>query len=620
MVSSSQSIVRIEFCTQHPLRPPKPCLPAGLSAADWDTRSSHQGLVGVARLAPGVPFESARSELVGIAAQIASENPDTNENESVLVRPAIDALVGDMRPTLVALLGAVGFVLLIACANVANLMLVRSSARAQEVSLRTALGAGKARLALEGLAESLVLAGAGGVLGLLLARMLLSASVVLLDDVPRAANASIDARVVLFTAALAIVTAVLFGVVPAVARTRAGGGGVARATGQRVSARIRGGFVVAQIGLALMLLIGAGVLVKSFVAMMRADGGLDPAGVATFAVRLPDARYGEEASALFYDNLLSDFASLRDVVSAGAISTLPFSGSGAQSGIAPMGGTRKDEVRTDVNVVTADYFGTMGVTLVSGRVFDVRDRAGAPPVVIVDERFASRMWPGLNAVGQRVQGWGLDGATVVGVVRHVKNYGVAAESRQEMYMPHAQRPFFRMYVVVRMRDDLARVLPSLREIVRRADPDLPVDNVALMSEIVGRTVSTPRMAAFVGAGFAFIATLLAAVGLYGVVAYGVSLRVREIGTRVALGARAGQVLRLVVGQALAVAGVGVLAGLAGAWAVTRLLEGLLFGVAPRDPAAFVGLPLVLLAVAAIAGLLPARRAARISPLEALRGD
>jgi ABC-type antimicrobial peptide transport system permease subunit len=171
-----------------------------------------------------------------------------------------------------------------------------------------------------------------------------------------------------------------------------------------------------------------------------------------------------------------------------------------------------------------------------------------------------------------------------------------------------------------MRDDLARVLPSLREIVRRADPDLPVDNVALMSEIVGRTVSTPRMAAFVGAGFAFIATLLAAVGLYGVVAYGVSLRVREIGTRVALGARAGQVLRLVVGQALAVAGVGVLAGLAGAWAVTRLLEGLLFGVAPRDPAAFVGLPLVLLAVAAIAGLLPARRAARISPLEALRGD
>jgi predicted permease len=280
----------------------------------------------------------------------------------------------------------------------------------------------------------------------------------------------------------------------------------------------------------------------------------------------------------------------------------------------------EEGVRTDVAVVTPRYFEAMGVRLVRGRTFDARDRDGAPNVVVVDERLANRWWPDSDPIGRRISGWGLDGATVVGVVGHVKNYGVTAESRQELFMPHAQRPYFRMRVVVRLRDDMARVLPSLRDIVRRAEPDLPVDEIRTMSDIVAGTISTPRLAAVVGGVFAVLATLLAAVGLYGVVAYAVSLRVREVGTRLALGARPAQVLRLVVRQAMGVAVVGVGLGLVGAWAATRLLAGLLYGVQATDAVSFAVLPLVLLAISAIAGFVPARRAARTSPLEALRAD
>lgn len=596
-------------------------VPAGLAPEDWRSRGSHPGIVAVGRLAPGATVETGREELTAIAAQLETEHPDTNARESVRVGSALDAMVGDLREALRLLLGAVAFVLLIACANVANLTLARASARRRETAVRAVLGASRARLALEVCVESMILALAGGALGVLFAQGLLAGAAGLIEGLPRLDRLAIDGRALVFTGGLALATALVFGLVPAL-RLGADDAGRLRteAVGTRVTrGRLRGAFVVGQVALALVLLVGAGVLVRSFSAMRDAHGGIRADGVVTFTLRLPAATYDGAPGAVLYEELESQLASVPGVRAVGSISTLPFSGSGSQSSIRPVGMPEDAGIRTDVNVVTPGYFEAMGVERVAGRVFDPTDRADGQAVVVVDETFAQRFWPGESALGRRVTGWGLQDAEIVGVVRHVTNYGVAADSREELYMPHAQRPFLRMAVQVRA-DDPASVFGPIRDVVSGIDPDLPVDGLQRMTDVVAGTVATPRLAAFLSGAFALLATLLAIVGLYGVIAYGVGLRTQEFSTRMALGARAGQVQRMVAGQAAKLALGGIALGLIGAWLLGRVLEGVVFGVSARDPLAYLALPPILLGVALLAGILPARRAARVSPMQALRED
>jgi predicted permease len=594
-------------------------LPASVQAGNWDSRQSHPGIIAVARLAQDATTDGARSELEGIAADLATEYPASNAEESVVVVRALDALVGSVRRVLLLLLGAVVFVLLIACANVANLSLVRAAARRRERAVCIALGAGRGRLALSVIAESLILCGAGAAAGLLLARWLLRTGAALMVGLPRLELISIDARVAGFVAAATLLTAIAFGLLPGLSRHKAEADLRNESTGTRItSGRLRGAFVVTQAALAVALLIGAGVLVRSFVRLQSASGGIDHTGVLTFTLRLPDAKYDDDSAVRFYQQLLHQIEALPGVTRAGAISTLPFSGAGSQSDIMPAGGEIGRGLRTDVNAVTTGYFDVMGIALIRGRVFDDRDQAGAPWAVIVDETFAERLWPGQDPIGKRVEGWGFHAGEVIGVVNHVKNYGVMATSREELYVVHGQRPFFSLNVVVRTTEDAATLTGPLREVVRRLDGDLPVDNVRTMESVVDLTTATPRLAATLAAAFAALAMLLAAVGIYGVIAYGVSTRTQEIGTRVALGASPMRVLGMVVKQALVLSALGVAIGWVGALALARLLEGMVFSVNAHDATSFLALPPVLLLVAALAGLIPGIRATRISALEAMR--
>jgi len=594
-------------------------LPAGVQASNWDSRQSHPGIIAVARLANGTTTAAARTELESIAAELAAEYPATNAEESVVVMPALDALVGSVRPVLLLLLGAVAFVLLIACTNVANLSLVRTAARRRERAVCIALGAGSARIALSVVAESLILCGTGAAAGLLLARWLLSAGGTLMVGLPRLELISIDARVAGFVAASTLLTAIVFGLLPGINPHGAQADLRNESTGTRIaSGKLRGAFVVTQVALAVVLLIGAGVLVRSFVRVQSADGGITHAGVLTFTVRLPEAKYDNGSSVRFYQELLSQIEVLPGVMRAGAISTLPFSGAGSQSGIVPAGGELDRGVRTDVNGVTPAYFEVMGIELIRGRIFDERDQAGAPWAVIVDETLAERLWPGEDPIAKRVEGWGFHDGEVIGVVNHVKNYGVMATSREELYVVHGQRPFFAMNVVVRTGEDAITLTGPIREAVRRLDADLPVDNVRTMDSVVDLTIATPRLAATLAGSFAALAMLLAAVGIYGVIAYGVSMRTQEIGTRVALGASPARVLGMIVKQALVLSALGVAIGWLGALALARVLEGLVFSVSARDTTSFLLLPPLFLLVAALAGLIPGIRATRISALEAMR--
>ncbi len=596
-------------------------VPAGLAPDDWSSRSSHPGIVAIGKLRDGVALESARDELVGIAAQLEAEHPDTNARESVGVGSALDVMVGSLRPALRLLLGAVVFVLLIACANVANLTLVRATARRRETAVRAMLGASRGRLALDVILESIVLALAGGLIGVFFAQLLLAGAAGLVEGLPRLDNLALDVRAVLFTGGLALLTALVFGLVPALRLAADDAGRLrAEAVGTRVTrGRLRGAFVIAQVALALVLLVGAGVLVRSFAAMQEERGGIRPEGVVTFTLRLPAARYDGVPAGLFYERLESELAALPGVRAVGSISTLPFSGFGSQSGMRPAGAPEDVAVRTDVNVVTPGYFAAMGVELVAGRAFTGADHQTSASVVVVDETFAARFWPGTSALGQRVTGWGLEDAEVIGVARHVKNYGVTRSSREELYMPHAQRPYLRMSVQVRAADPAA-VFGRIRATVAALDADLPVDGMQRMTNVVASTVATPRLAAFLSAAFASLATLLAIVGLYGVIAYGVGLRTQEFSTRMALGARAAQVQRMVAAQAARLAAGGIVFGLGGAYLLSRFLEGMVFGVSARDPLAYLGLPPLLLGVALLAGTIPARRAARVSPMQALRDE
>jgi putative ABC transport system permease protein len=590
------------------------------------------------RLSPGISLEQARADMDGVALRMQELSPDYYDFEGwgLTVYSLHGDLVEDVKPALLVLLGAVAFVLLIACVNVANLMLARAAGREREIALRSALGAGRGRLVRQLLTESVALALLGGIAGFATAFLLVkSLSAVLPADLPRAGAIGVDPGVLVFTLVVAVAAGILFGLAPALGAGRQdlvdslkeGGRG---ATIGRQGRRLRSGLVIAEMALALVLLVGAGLMLRSFARLLDSDPGYNPDGVLTLAVPLPAAVSGDnERVVAFFDQLLERVENLPGVSAAGAISQLPLSGTYSS------GTTRVDRsealpedrwaVEADRRSVSHDYFRAMGVQVVRGRAFTLADRGDAPLVAIVDERFAQRFWPNEDPIGRHVSiDFGATGPAwreVVGVVTHPKHYDLRGEGREQVYFPYRQRPASQMFLAIRTAaGDPASLAGAVRREVWALDPNQPVDDVATMTARVDASVSGDRFNLLLLGGFAALALLMAAVGIYGVVSYSVTQRSHEFGVRMALGADRGRVLSLVLRQGLRQALVGVLLGAAAALALTRLMANLLFEVQPADPVTYVAVAALLVTVAVLACGVPALRAARYQPVEVLREE
>jgi putative ABC transport system permease protein len=591
----------------------------------------------VARLKQGVTVERAQAEMSTIAARLQQQHPEQNTGLGAAVEPMHEHLVGDIRPALLVLLGAVGFVLLVACANVANLLLARAATRQKEIAVRTALGASRLRLIRQFLTESVLLAALGGVLGLLLAVWgvsLLGAFVP--DDISQVKDIGVDARVLGFTLVVSLLTGLVFGLAPA---TQASNfnlnetlkeGGRDSSSGSR-GKRIRGLLVVTEVAVSLVLLIGAGLLINSFLRLRSVDPGFKVDNLLTMSVVLPRERYPNfERRTSFYTDLLARVQSLPGVRSAAVTSWIPLAatqgdsiGVSAEGHPDPLPGQgKRPSVAT--RVVSPQYFRTMGIQLLGGREFEEgRDRTDSPVVVLVSEAFARRFWPNESAVGKRVNPGDpndpADWYEVVGVVRDVRQFELAAEPKPQMYFTYTQAGvFLPRHLVVSTDADPLAVAGAVRSAVWEVDREQPVSDISTMREVLSESLARERFSMMLLGVFAALALLLAAVGLYGVMSYTVAQRTREIGLRMALGAQRGDVLRLVVGQGLKLVLAGVALGLVAAVALTRLMKSLLYGVSATDPATLVTISLVLVAVAVVASYIPARRATRVDPLTALR--
>jgi putative ABC transport system permease protein len=586
----------------------------------------------VGRLKDGVTIDQAKGDLAAVAERLGQQYPDTNENRSVLVFPLHDWVVGDVRDSLLLLLGAVGFVLLIACANVANLLLARARARQREVAIRLAVGAGRLRLVRQFLVESLLLAIAGGAVGLLLATWgsdILAAAGP--KDIPRLNEAGADWTVLLFTLGVSALTGIVFGLAPAIQLSRPELADSLKGTDPRsggAGSRIRSALVVSEVALALVLLVGAGLMLASFARLIDVKPGFDPEQVLTAHVSLPDVRYEKiEQQIAFGDEILTRVRALPGVEAAGVATTLPLSGNSLALSLKLNDGVPRDpkeRLSVGYDAISPGYFEAMGIPLREGRDFAEQDRASAPNVVVISESVARKYWPNESALGKKLTiGISIDDnpppeREVVGIVGDVKHGGLDATKAERVYSPYAQTPWTSMAVAVRSQGDPAALSGAIRREVLGIDDGLPVYDVTLMRGVVGSSVARPRLVASLFGAFAAVALLLAAVGIYGVMAYTVSQRTHEIGIRLALGARPVDVLRLVVGQGMGLAGLGIAIGLAGAFGVTRLMSSLLFGVSATDPVVFASIAALLAAVAFAACYLPARRAARVDPVTALR--
>ncbi|HYV95900.1 MAG TPA: ABC transporter permease [Gemmatimonadaceae bacterium] len=593
-----------------------------LDAGDRPTRDAHAGIVGVALRRRGVSYDDAERELHGIAAQLAAEYPATNRDGGVFVHDPVDAIVGDTRDAIRMLFGAALLVLLVACANVGALLLTRTEARRREMAIRVALGASGVRVAADLVAEAILLAVAGGTCGTLLAFTMVRAFRASLSALPRLATVTVDSRALMFALAASAAVAAACVLLPFWSARRADVQRWLRTRGAAgaMTVRVRHTLVVLQVGMSLVLVVSSTLLVRTFGRAANESGGIRAENVTTFAIQLPDSRYGQPAARAQLVSAMTDkLSAVTGVSHAGAIGVLPFSGSGAQSGITRFGESREQAKRTDVNAVTPDYFAAMGVDVLAGRAFTSADADNAQPVAVVDEVFAKAMWPNEDPLGKRVSGWGKPEWTIVGVVRHVKNYGVTADSRQEMYVPYAQRPTFRAYLIVRSASP-AGVVDAGRAAAKSLDPSLAVFAARSMRTVVNATLANARLAALLSAAYAIIALVVAVIGIHGAIAYLVQRRTREIGVRLALGAQSRQVLRLVMSQGLRLTATGVAAGLIGAYVAGRLLRKQLYGVAANDAATFVIAAGAMIVVAAVASGLPARRAARVSPLVSLSDD
>jgi putative ABC transport system permease protein len=592
------------------------------------TRTDH-GLNAIARLKPNVTLGQAQAELNNIARRIEEQHPVTNEGLGVNVFSLRDNLVGDYREALLILLGVVAFVLLIACANVANLLLARSSARHKEFALRAALGASRARILRQLLTESALLSVLGALLGMLVAvwgRNLLLAAIP--GEMPFWMKFDLDLRVLGFTFAIASLTGLIFGIAPALQGSKTDLNEALKEGGRGGGAghnRLRSLLVVVEVALSLVLLVGAGLMVRSFAKLTQVNSGIRPANVLTVEVPLPRAKYPKDAQQIsFFQQLVARVGALPGATSVAAVSGLPLRGGWGRSltvegrpllsvGQAPM---------INHSVVTPNYFHTMGIPLREGRDFTDADAAGALRVTIVDERLAREYWPGASALGKRIrfgppesnEPW----HTIVGVAGAVRHERLDRETAETIYVPYQQIPVRGMTVAVLTSSNPKGLAAAIRAQVQALDKDQPVTNILTMDEVISRSVWQQRFYAMLFGIFAAVALLLAAVGIYGVMSYAITQRTHEIGIRIALGAGRLDVLKLALGQGMRLALTGVTLGLAAAYGLTRLISGLLFSVSATDLGTFVSVPVLLIGVTLLACYIPARRATKVDPLEALR--
>ena len=585
----------------------------------------------VARLRPDVTFEQARVEMSTIAGRLEQQYAERNTGWGVTLVSVREQLAGEIKRPLMILLGAVAFVLLIACANVANLLLARAASRSKEIAIRAALGAGRARVVRQLLTESLLLSLAGGVLGALFATWSIDALVALSPpNLIAAADVGVSLPVLGFTFGVSLLTGVVFGLLPALEAARFDPNDALKETGRgntgsARSRRVRGAFVIAEVALALVLLVGAGLMIRSFTRLQGVDPGFDPKNLLTMRVLLPGSKYREEPQRVaFFRAAVERIKSLPGVRSASIASALPFAGIGAATSFtiegqpAPAAGAKPT---TDVRVTDETYFRTMNIPVVSGRTFTPQEAVEDRHVVIVNQTLAQKYFPGEDPIGKRitVEMKGTNAPSeIIGVVGDAKYARLEGEPRQMVYWTHPQLAYPAMTLVVRTEGDPLSLAAAAQREIQAIDKEQPVADVRTMESWIGESVSRARFGTLLLGVFACIALVLAAVGIYGVMAYTVTQRRHEIGIRMALGAQPGDVLRLVVRQGLALTLAGIAIGLAGAYALTRVMASLLYGVSATDPLTFGGVALLLALVALVACLIPARRATKVDPMIALR--
>jgi predicted permease len=618
---------------------PRPATEVWMPIALNPTRTAPYFLKGLARLGPGVSSSEAEAETTGLLWNFARQHPDISESRvpleegsalKTLVTPLKDAIVGNTEKPLLILLCAVGLVLLIACANVANLLLARATSRVREIAVRFALGATSARVARQLLTESVLLAFIGAVGGMMLAwlgvRMLGRLPI---DGIPRIEEVTVDGTVLAFTAGIALLTGLLFGLMPAlraykmgmVAAMHEGGRG---ATSSR---RSNSALVASQFALSFILLVGAGLLLKSFKRLESVDLGFNPEKMVTMFISVPPQKYAKpEQTIQFYQTLIDRVRSLPGIRAAGLMTNLPFVGDGNSDGFIveghePSEGSKAEQVQAQLMSMTPGSLQAMGIPLLRGRDFLETDRSDSPPVAVVDQTLARMYWPDGDAIGKRVETTGdLQWMTIVGVVRGIKQDDLAEKLQPHIYAPLAQSPTLRTQLVIRTDGAVNAASAAVRDEVQQLDTDIPVYSIRSMHEVVGRTLNSQRLTNMLLTAFSVLAMLLAAVGVYGTMSLYVGSRKNEFGIRMALGAKPGVLLRSVLREGMLLIAAGVAIGIGGALVLTRAIASLLFEVSPTDPVVFTGVPLLLVVVALIACFVPARRASRVDPMVALRHE
>lgn len=585
----------------------------------------------IARLKPGVDLPQAQAEMETIVRRLEQQYPERNAGKGIKLSSMYESVVGNIRPALYILLGAVGFVLLIACANVANLLLARAASRQKEMAIRTALGAGRLRIVRQLLTESVLLAVMGGALGLLLAVWgmdLLMA--VIPTDFPRMAEIGLDRRVLGFTLGVSLMTGIVFGLVPALRSSRLdlneslkdGSRGSSESISRN---RVRSLLIVSQVALSLVLLVGAGLLIRSFKQLQDVNPGFEPQRVITASIALPYAKYKEESQmSAFFKEALQRGAEVPGVEAVGGVSPLPLSGNIAMSGLTIEGRPTPgpgERLITHSRIITPDYFRAMGIPLIKGRVFSEQDTKDAPRVVVINESLARKYFPGEEAIGKRIDVTVADDnmAEIIGIVGDVRHMTLDREAGVESYFTYQQVPNTFMTLVARSKsDNPASLVAGLRHAVEQVDKDQPLSDIRTMEQLLADSLARRRFNMLLLGIFSAVALLLAAVGIFGVMNYSVTQRTHEIGIRMALGAQARDILRMVVSQGMILVLAGVCLGLVGAYFLMRLMTSLLYGVTATDPLTFIGVALVLSGVSLVACFIPARKATKVDPMVALR--
>ncbi len=592
---------------------------------ETETRRDAHNLFTIGQLKPGATFAQARAEMDGIVRQ--REQEDSRRQGTGFNLVPLQSQVGrKLRPSLLILAGAVGFVLLIACANVANLLLASASARQKEIAIRLALGASRWRVIRQLLTESLLLSVLGGGFGLLLAVWGCEAIRVLgANQIPRADQIGVDSTALGFTLLLSILTGAIFGLAPALQASRANLNGTLKEGGRSGSVagrhRLRSALVVVEVALSLMLLVGAGLLIKNFWQLLNVDPGFNPQNLLSVEVSLTNDRYAEAPQrSAFYQQVLAGVTTLPGVQSAAIVNHQPFSG---RRGInvfkiegRPEPKGMDDTPLADFRIVSPGYFQMMSIPILQGRAFSASDTPDAPRIVIVNRGFADRFWPGENPLGRRLENDG-EWLTVVGVAGDIRQSGLDEDAATHVYVPYLQSPSRRTAVLLRTSVDPSSLAAAVQKQVNAIDPDQPIYNVRTMEEMIAGSMSGRRLNLVLLAVFALTALILAAVGIYGVISYSVTQRIHEIGIRMALGARSADVLKLIVRQGMTPVVIGMAAGIAGALALTRVMSTLLVGVSANDPLTFAAIAVLLAGVAFVACFVPARRATKVDPMVAL---